>query len=258
MTTPMPTLFLSHGAPDLVLSDHVAVDAMRQIVNTYEIPRAIVVISAHWISRDKVAVSSSATPETIHDFGNFGAELYQLRYPAPGDPQLAAQIVDLLKSAGLQATTDAQRGLDHGAWMPLLLMYPQADIPVVQISLPGVNPDACLRLGQAIAELRNEGILVIGSGGTVHNLRLLHHNNQPEAWAESFADWLIQAVEGNRIDLLLDAEEQHPLFRKAHPTTDHFVPLLVAWGAADPTRPGKRFHHSFTYGNLGMSSFLFA
>ena len=167
MTHHHPSLFVSHGAPDIAITEHSAVDAFRELGKRLEKPAAIVVVSAHWIS-DPVGVTSSEAPDTIHDFGGFPGSLYRLRYPAKGDPELAAAIAGKLQHAGFRTALDARRGLDHGAWMPLLLMYPDAGIPVIQVSLATGGMDAHTRLGEALAPFREDGVLVIGSGGSVH------------------------------------------------------------------------------------------
>lgn len=252
-----PSLFISHGAPDFILTDDPAITALRSLGKRFPQPRAIVVISAHWL-RQPIGVTSGAVQPTIHDFSGFPEKLYQLSYPAKGDPELARRIIDTLIAQGMESTPVADRGLDHGSWVPLLISYPQATIPVIQVSLPaGGDLQASADLGTALMPLREQGVLIIGSGSSVHNLGALNRDARIDAWASEFEAWLQTTVEGNRFDQLLNAEQLAPAFRTAHPTSEHFAPLLTAWAAGDKTRPGKRFHHSFMYGTLGMSMFEF-
>jgi len=251
-----PSLFISHGAPDFVLTKHAAVAAFREIGQRFPQPRAIVVISAHWTCQP-VGITAGERHPTIHDFSGFPAALYQLTYPAKGDPELATRIAEHLSAHEIDNELISDRGLDHGSWIPLMLSYPQAQIPIIQVSLPAGGLQACARLGKALRPLREHGILIIGSGGSVHNLGTLNREERIDTWACEFESWLQDTVEGNRFDDLLTAEPSNPLFHTAHPTNEHFAPLVSAWAAGDPTRPGSRFHHSFMYGNLGMSMFEF-
>jgi 4,5-DOPA dioxygenase extradiol len=256
MPSRYPALFISHGAPDLILTEQAAVTALRQLGERFPEPRAIVVVSAHW-TRRPVGVTAGEAHRTIHDFSGFAEALYQLTYPAKGDPGLAAAIAGRLTGYGIDAELVSERGLDHGAWIPLLLSHPQARIPVLQVSLPSADLPECARLGEALGPLRDEEILIIGSGGSVHNLRAMNREERTDTWASGFERWLRETVEGNRFEQLLSAERSSPLFPAAHPTSEHFAPLLTAWAAGDRHRPGRRFHHSYSYGNLGMSMFEF-
>jgi 4,5-DOPA dioxygenase extradiol len=256
MPSRYPALFISHGAPDFILTEQAAVTALRQLGERYPQPRAIVVVSAHWIRRP-VGVTAGEAHGTIHDFSGFPEALYQLTYPAKGDPGLAANIADRLSAHGIESELIPDRGLDHGAWIPLLLSHPQARVPVIQVSLPSTDLPECTRLGEALGPLRDEEILIIGSGGSVHNLRAMNREERTDTWASGFEQWLRETVEGNRFEELLSAEQSSPLFSAAHPTSEHFAPLLTAWAAGDRHRPGRRFHHSYSYGNLGMSMFEF-
>ncbi|MCG8429415.1 MAG: dioxygenase [Chromatiales bacterium] len=252
-----PTLFISHGAPDLVMSQHAAASAFKALGQRFSNPKAIVMISAHWIS-DPIAITASESPATIHDFSGFPETLYTLEYPAPGEPQLAESIAQHLEQAGLLAALDKQRGIDHGTWIPLMLMYPQANIPVVQVSLPPGDIDQCTQLGEVLAPLRDEGVLIIGSGSSVHNLRALTADNQqPADWVIAFEEWLLKTIEGNHYNHASNPKYFPQEFNIAHPTIEHYLPLIVAWAAADKEAPGKLIHQSFTYGNLGMSFYEF-
>lgn len=251
-----PALFVSHGAPDIVISRHQAVTALRQLGRQLARPAAIVVVSAHWMS-DPVAITAAECLASIHDFAGFPPELYRIEYPAKGESRLAEEIAGMLQSTDIGAELEPDRGLDHGAWTPLSLMYPDADIPIVQVALPAGGFEACIRLGEALSALRKRNILIIGSGGSVHNLRALNRQNVTAPWALAFEDWLLQSIEGNHFDRVAGTNNLPTLFRTAHPTPEHYLPLVVAWSAGDSSRPGKRLHHSFMYGNIGMSMFRF-
>jgi 4,5-DOPA dioxygenase extradiol len=251
-----PSLFISHGAPDILLSQQEAVSALRETAARLAVPRAVVVVSAHWID-DPVGITAGGDLPTIHDFGGFPAPLYEMKYPARGDERLTSDITRLLHNYGIASQLAEQRGLDHGAWIPLMIMYPDARIPVVQVSLPTQSFKALVRLGAALRPLRDQGVLVIGSGGSVHNLRALKRDNDTDDWAVQFEKWLLEAVEGNHFERLITPSGLPETFRQAHPSLEHYAPLIVAWAAGDENQPGRRIHHSFTYGNLGMSCFEF-
>jgi 4,5-DOPA dioxygenase extradiol len=254
MPEPLPTLFLYHGAPDLVIDrDQPAHRFLAGLAATLPRPTAIVVLSAHWETPDP-AVEIGERPATIHDFGGFADELYRIRYPAPGDPVLAGRILDLLRDWG---PAGVQRGFDHGVWVPLAIAWPAADIPVVPVSLlrDGSMGDH-LRLGAALAPLRHEGVLVIGSGSATHNLRELGHG-APPPWVTGFDDWLAQRVEAGDADALVRYRTQAPDARRNHPSEEHYAPLLAALGAAGPGAQGRVLHRSTTYGVLSMAAYVF-
>jgi 4,5-DOPA dioxygenase extradiol len=217
---------------------------------------AIVVVSPHWHTHG-LRVSAVASPETIHDFGGFPPALYALHYNPPGAPALARDIVCLLAEAGLTARVDEQRGLDHGAWVPLRYLKPGADVPVVQVSLPrDLDADGALRLGRALAPLRERGVMIVGSGSLTHNLyEFRQHVNDPE-YAQVFADWVGAAVALRDVDALVNYRERAPHAARAHPTPEHFLPLLVAAGAAHPHEKGMLLEGGMTYGILSMDSYL--
>jgi 4,5-DOPA dioxygenase extradiol len=215
------------------------------------------VVSAHWESSD-LRVSCNPHPETWHDFGGFPAALFAVQYPAPGDPELAAQVVELLQAEGLPAQLDSQRPFDHGTWVPLSLMYPQADIPVVQLSLPSrLGPALQTRIGHALASLREQGVLLIGSGSITHNLRDLDWHAGPESvepWAKAFRDWMIDKLAADDQAALHDYRQQAPNAVRSHPSDEHLLPLYFARGA------GGEFsvaHQGFTLGALGMDIYRF-
>ena len=257
----LPTIFLSHGAPTLALEDVPARRFLRETAGVLDRPSAILVASAHWESQAPV-VSAMASNTTIHDFGRgFPRALFDMRYDAPGAPALAERVVDLLAGAGLPARTDARRGLDHGAWIPLSQIWPDADIPVLQLSIqPQLGPAHHLELGRALAPLRAEGVLVIGSGSFTHNLEEFF-GQAPAApepdWVAAFADWTDAALlEDRRSDLLL-YRHKAPFAVENHPTDEHLLPLYVALGAAGEDARAHRLHRSATYGVLRMDAYAF-
>ena len=256
MNTGMPTLFISHGAPDIILSAHPAVEAMRTLPARFPRPRAVVTVSAHWID-EPIGITVGDVLPTIHDFGGFPRSLYAIQYPARGDDALSKRIQERLHDRGMDSELRGHRGLDHGTWIPLRLMYPGADIPVVQVSLPAGSLDDIVRLGRALSDLRRDDVLVIGSGGSVHNLRVLKVNGGTDDWVMQFEDWLLDSIEGNRFEHLIKPEHFPPIFRQAHPGIEHYAPLIFAWAAAGPERPGRRIHHSVSLGNLGMAVYEF-
>jgi 4,5-DOPA dioxygenase extradiol len=200
-------------------------------------------------------------PETIHDFGGFPPELYRLTYPAPGSPELAARTLALLQASGYPAASDSGWGLDHGAWVPLMNLYPEADVPVVQLSIQThLGARHHLLIGRALRTLTDEGVLVMGSGGAVHNLRRLgwDSGNHPEPWARAFEDWLVDSLAAGRIEDVVEFAEKAPHGREAHPREEHFYPLLVALGAAGEGARGAALYRGFTHGNLSLTSFRFA
>jgi 4,5-DOPA dioxygenase extradiol len=252
--TTLPSVFLSHGSPLLPFEDIPARGFMAGLAKTWPRPGAILSVSAHW-QQPQPTVSAAPAPETIHDFHGFPDELYRLRYPAPGAPALARRVEALLRGAGLACVVDAERGLDHGAWNPLLLIYPAADIPVTQLSiLSDGGPAAHLALGRALVPLRQEGVLVLASGGVVHSLRQFHVDRErPADWAVSFERWLAEAIESGDEAAMLDyrARPDGPL---AHPTDDHILPLFVALGAGAGVK-GRPLYRGFAHGSLGMAAY---
>jgi 4,5-DOPA dioxygenase extradiol len=249
-----PAVFVSHGAPTLPLTPAPARDFLAGYGTTLGRPTAILAVSAHWETAAPM-LDAAAAPETIHDFYGFPRQLYEMHYAAPGDPALARRAADLLGTAGMTARLEP-RGLDHGAWVPLMLMYPQADIPVVQLSIQShLGPAHQLDVGAALAPLREEGVLVLGSGSATHNLREFRGSAidaPPPAWVSAFADWLAQSIaEGRQADLL-DYRRRAPEAARNHPSEEHLLPLFTALGAAGPDAKGTRVHASTTHGVLAM------
>jgi 4,5-DOPA dioxygenase extradiol len=255
-----PTLFISHGSPMHAVSAGAAGRAWTEIAHTMPRPKAIVVASAHWESSVPMA-SGSANPTTIHDFGGFPKELYELRYAAPGAPDLAARVVALLKDVDIAAGIDGSRGLDHGAWVPLRWMYPGADVPVVELSVqPHLGTSHHVRVGNALAPLADAGVLIIGSGHTTHNLRdWMTHRQQGETlpYARDFATWVHDRLAAADVDDLVDYRERAPGAMRAHPTEEHFLPLFVALGAAGHKARATRFFEGFEGASLSLDSYSF-
>ncbi|MFQ6575651.1 DODA-type extradiol aromatic ring-opening family dioxygenase [Pseudomonas sp. UM16] len=253
----LPSLFISHGSPMLALKPGASGPALKRLAAELGQPKAIVVVSAHWESRE-LLVTSNPQPDTWHDFGGFPAALYAVQYPAPGDPALAQRVSQLLCAAGLPARLDPQRPFDHGTWVPLSLMYPKAEIPVVQISLPTqLGPQLQELVGRALAGLREEDILLIGSGSITHNLGELDWHAGPESiepWALAFRDWMVDKLTTDDTPALHNYRQQAPFAVRNHPSDEHLLPLYFARGA------GGQFaiaHQGFTLGALGMDIYRF-
>jgi 4,5-DOPA dioxygenase extradiol len=206
-------------------------------------------------------VGGATQPQTVHDFFGFPAPLYEIRYPAPGAPALADQVLELLGQAGLQAETDTSQGLDHGAWVPLRLLYPEADIPVVPLSIqPGRDPAHHLAVGRALAPLRDEGVLVIGSGSITHNLgdlRMGYGAGREAPYVRPFIAWVEQRLADGDIEALLDYRRQAPFAQRAHPTDEHLLPLFVALGAAGMQPTAQRIDAGIDHGILAMDIYRF-
>jgi 4,5-DOPA dioxygenase extradiol len=261
----MPALFISHGSPDTVIADTEAAGWLRKLAAEMPRPRAIVVASAHFEVSGGVAVSSDPNPETIHDFGGFAPELYAIEYPAPGEPDLARSIAAGLRAAGFSARAVDKHGFDHGVWVPLKLAYPDADIPVVSLSIdPSRGPAHHLRLGRALTGLGAEGVLVIGSGSFTHNLgeafKLLRTGARaadvPE-WVTRFTGWMNDRLAESDVDALIDYRDGAPFAVKNHPTDEHLLPLYVAIGAAGEGARARLLHDSAEYGVLAMTMWRF-
>ncbi|WP_374556459.1 DODA-type extradiol aromatic ring-opening family dioxygenase [Aquitalea pelogenes] len=258
MSTRQAALFISHGAPTLPLEDSPTRHFLTRLGETLPRPRAIVVVSAHWETHIPT-VNLAAKPETMYDFGGFPAALYTLRYPASTDLGLAADVVDRLRNAGLKVGTTDQRALDHGMWTPLMLMYPAADIPLVMVSLPhNASGETYFQMGRALRDLRDDNVLIIGSGSYTHNLwQLSRDGSAPQAWAEAFAKWMDQALLENRQQDILNWKQKAPLARENHPTDEHFNPLLVMMGAASDNTAPVKLHDDWRMGSLSMACWQF-
>ncbi|MHA6161280.1 DODA-type extradiol aromatic ring-opening family dioxygenase [Pseudomonas sichuanensis] len=248
----LPSLFISHGSPMLALQPGASGPALAALARALPRPKAIVVVSAHWESRE-LLVTGNPQPQTWHDFHGFPPALYAVQYSAPGEPALARRVADLLG-----ARLDDKRPFDHGAWVPLSLMYPAADIPMIQVSLPSqAGPALQLKVGQALSALRAEGILLLGSGSITHNLGELDWHAGPDAvepWALAFRDWVVERLQAKDEAALLDYRRQAPFAMRNHPSDEHLLPLYFAMGAAEQF---GIVHQGFTLGALGMDIYRF-
>jgi len=253
----LPSVFVSHGAPTLAIEKNDTVEFLRGLGADLGRPRAILCVSAHWATRVPT-LSAAERPETIHDFGGFPAELYRVRYDAPGAPRLAARAAELLSAAGVASELSRERGLDHGAWVPLSLMYPERDVPVTQLSVqPGAGAGEHFRIGRALAPLRREGVLILSTGGATHNLRQIGRGAEAPDWAARFEEWLDEKIRGGAYEDLLDYRRLAPHAELAHPTDEHLLPLFVAAGAGGSGAPGLSLHRGWTHGSLSMAAYAF-
>lgn len=257
----LPTVFVSHGSPMLAIEPGVYGEAWRQIAGSLPKPAAILVVSAHWNTRQP-ALSAAVHPETIHDFGGFPPELYEIRYLAPGAPELAEKVAGLLAAAGIPVGMAPARGLDHGAWVPLQQMYPEADIPVTQLSVqPGLDAEWHLRLGEALRPLRAANVLVMASGSLTHNLREFHFDefssDAADDYVKDFQGWMQSALKRNDRAALANWQELAPQARRAHPTTEHLLPLFVAYGAAQENPRVERTLANYSGRALAMDCYVF-
>jgi 4,5-DOPA dioxygenase extradiol len=255
----MPTVFVSHGMPTIVDTPVPTKEFLQRLGEYFPRPESILCISAHfeaWLPM----VTGAERPGTIHDFYGFPKFMYEKRYPAPGDPALAENVLNLLSDAGIEGRIEKDRGLDHGAWVPLMLAYPKADIPVVQLSVQTEqNARYHYELGRALAPLRQQGVLFLASGGATHNLPEIHGHRQEDPavdYAAAFDAWLADAVLNAETDALLDYENCGPEARRNHPyPAEHFLPLFVSLGAAGPKASARRLHNAFLYGVLSMAAY---
>jgi 4,5-DOPA dioxygenase extradiol len=255
---PLPSVFISHGSPMHALEAGPAGTAWAALGRRLGKPKAIVIASAHWESNLPM-VTGAERPQTIHDFSGFPEPLYRIHYTAPGAPAVAQKAVQLLKKHGLTAAVDGCRGLDHGAWAPLLYMYPDADVPVVQISLqPELGTRHHLNLGRALRPLEEDNVLVIGSGHMTHNLRdWSRGRGEPQPYAQEFSEWVRERVENHDLDTLADYRSRAPHGVRAHPTDEHFLPLFFALGAAREEYKPERIYSAIDSGVLSMDAYLF-
>jgi len=252
------SIFISHGAPTFALEPGIAGPLLAGLGRALPRPEAVLVVSPHWMTRG-VRVATGPRPATIHDFGGFPDALYALQYPAPGHPELAEAAADLLAQAGYRVARDPQQGLDHGAWVPLRFIFPDADVPVFQVSLP-VEADAAgaWKLGATLAPLAQRGVLIMGSGSLTHNLYEFRQAHGPEAgYAREFVEWVRAAALAYDADRLIHALERAPHAARAHPTPEHFLPLLVAAGAAPAGAQVQALEGGIVHGVLSMEAYRF-
>lgn len=260
--TSAPVLFVSHGAPSVALEDNAYTRALQSYGARLSGITAVVVVSAHWEEYGPVRVTTSPNPATIHDFGGFHDALYAMRYPAPGAPELAAEVIRLLSASGIEARADAERGFDHGVWVPLRLLLPDASTPTIGVSLPAPRESASLvDLGRALSPLRDRGVLIVGSGGVVHNLRRIDSSATDGSvanWAAAFDAWAAGKIAAKDAAGLADYRRSAPSASLAVPTSEHYDPLLTAVGATRPSDRVETLFEGFAYGTLSMRSVAFA
>lgn len=246
----MPVLYLSHGAPPLA-DDPVWTEELARWSESMPKPSSVLMVSAHW-ENDPLTVSATTTVPLFYDFWGFPQRYYEVQYPAPGAPELAREVARLLDEPDHPVHQDLERGLDHGAYVPLKEMYPDADVPVLQISMPTLDPNVLFRLGQRLAPLRDQGVLIVGSGFSTHNLREMDWHSGPYAhppsWSAEFDDWLNRAIASEDIDSLLDFQTKAPAPHIAHPRTEHFAPLFIALGAVAEGYDPKSAVEGFWFG----------
>ena len=257
----LPTLFVPHGAPTFALRPGAAGAALVDLAQTLERPKAIIIVSPHWETREPT-VGNANDLETIYDFGGFPSELYTLNYPAHGDAERAQQVVTCLQHAGYPARLDPHRGLDHGAWVPLRMMYPAADIPVIPLSIKSHASAAYhYALGEALRPLTSKGFLIIGTGSITHNLRdymICAHNNLPTPpYVRRFADWVATQLAQTDFTPLINYRQTCADASPAHPTEDHFMPFFVALGAAGDKPDAERFYAGVDDYVIAMDGYCF-
>jgi len=251
-------IFFAHGAPTLALEDTAASRFLKGFAASQPTPKAIVILSAHW-ETDGLKMSAPGPLRTYHDFLGFPAPLFDITYPAIADEAYVDEAARLLEDAGHEVELDSDWGLDHGAWVPLSLAYPAANIPVVALSLPyDSTPSSVYALGKTLAPLKDEGVLLAGSGSTTHNLREFGpQGSATPAWAADFDRWLDDGLKSGSIGYFDDLERA-PAFRRNHPTDEHLLPLFFAFGAGGPHAKAQLLHRSYEYGSISMSYFKFA
>ena len=263
--TRMPTYFISHGggpwpwmADWRAMFKNLEASFVQMVKDLPERPKAILMISGHW-EDNSFAVMSSANPPMVYDYSGFPPHTFQIQYKAPGAPDLAQKAADLIKAAGLPVRLDEKQGFDHGCFVPAYIMYPDASVPVFQVSLPSrLDAERAWAFGRALAPLADDGVLIVGSGSLTHNLFEFRGTHaRPEAYAAEFAGWVREAVtQGDRTRLMRTLDDA-PHARRAHPTAEHFWPLLVAAGAADPGLPAQVIDGGITHGVLAMDAYAF-
>jgi 4,5-DOPA dioxygenase extradiol len=261
VTTSASVLFVAHGSPMFALQPGAAGAALAELAKTLERPQAVLVISPHW-ETELATVGTASRLETIHDFGGFDSRLYEMQYPASGSPQAAQQVVEALTAAGLRVATDPQRGLDHGAWVPLRYLFPTADVPVVPLSIQHHGgPEHAYRVGQVLAPLAERGWLIVASGNITHNLRdwqlASRGGGIDTSYAQRFSDWVAAQLNSGQVEALLNYREHQPDAQRAHPRDEHLLPLFTALGAAGVNAQPRAFHRSITDHVIAMDGYAF-
>ncbi|MHA0858030.1 DODA-type extradiol aromatic ring-opening family dioxygenase [Paenibacillus sp. CMAA1364] len=255
----LPSLFVAHGSPMLALEDHKYTQFLQKLSFQFKKPRAIVVFSAHWDTPDQ-SMSVDDKHSTMHDFYGFPEEMYKLTYPVEGDPELNKELEDIFKRNNLKYVNERGRGLDHGVWIILQKMYPEANIPVVELSVDSTRtPEEQYKIGSMLAELRKKDVLIIASGGLVHNLRKIKHSDQPDPWAVEFDNWVAEQLEQWNLKSLFEYQEIAPNADQAvpHYGAEHFIPIFYAMGAADDERQAKRLFQDYQHGNISLNCWMF-
>jgi 4,5-DOPA dioxygenase extradiol len=252
-----PSVFISHGAPTFAIEPGMLGPKLSALGKTFTGIKAVLVVSPHWETRG-IRITMAERPETIHDFGGFPLALYSLQYPARGAPALAQETAELLRTTGYEVFLDYERGLDHGAWVPLMHLLPDAEVPVIQASMPwDLDTTGAVSLGAALAPLRDRGVLVVGSGSLTHNLyEFRQHNHDDAPYAHEFAAWARDAVLHKDTAGLVDYRRRAPHAERAHPSQDHYLPLLVAVGASTASDIPTVIEGGMTYGMISMDSFV--
>lgn len=258
----IPSFFIAHGAPLLAIEENEYTQFLNNLGAALPRPKAVVLFSAHWESSVQ-KVSEVDQYETIYDFGGFPEALYRIKYPAKGDKDIAKKIAELFTAHGVPYEVETERGLDHGAWVVLKLLYPNADIPVISMSVnPQLAPEEQYKIGKSLSALRADDVLIIGSGGTVHNLgvlRMREDNGQIDQWALDFDEWLARHLHNWDIESLFKYNSLAPAANMAVPPygNEHFIPIFYAMGAADDGQKATLVHRSYRYGNLSHSVWQF-
>jgi 4,5-DOPA dioxygenase extradiol len=259
----LPSFFIAHGAPLIAIENNEYTQFLNHLGNTLPRPKAIVLFSAHWESNSQ-KVSSVDEYKTIYDFGGFPEALYRIEYPAKGNEEIVKEITHMFTNQGVSFEVDTTRGLDHGAWVVLRLLYPNADIPVISMSInPELSPVEQYKIGKSLAGLREKDVLIIGSGGTVHNLRVLNwakdNTGEIDDWALHFDEWLARHLQNWDVESLFNYQTLATTANLAVPPNgnEHFVPIFYAMGAADDQKTATLLHRSYRYGNLSHSVWQF-
>lgn len=259
----IPSIFVGHGAPTIVTDESLAHAFLSELGTKIPTPKAVLCVSAHW-GTDQPMVGSCPTPQTLYDFYGFPDDLYEIRYHASGSPDLAHQVQALLANKGIPCGEHPYRGLDHGAWVPLKLMYPDANIPVVELSVCyGYSPEMQFKVGRALSTLRDEGVLILGSGSATHDLEEFAEyagglDSEAQPWVSEFDTWLEERLLSSRTEELFEYRRTAPYGEKNHPTEEHLMPLFVAFGAGGDGCIPSKLHDSFNYGILSMASYSFS
>ncbi|QDF27737.1 DODA-type extradiol aromatic ring-opening family dioxygenase [Halarcobacter anaerophilus] len=253
----LPSLYISHGSPYLMLMKNETTKFLEELSSKFEKPKFILVISAHWVTNN-LKILYKQNPSLIYDFYNFPKELYELTYDAAGSLEMSDKIIELLNSHNIEIEKDMSRnGFDHGVWLPLRFMYPKAEIPVIQLSLPYTNVSDLYNIGNALQGLR-EDTLIIASGAMTHNLRDIswEEPNEIKRYAKDFRDWMVEKLENGKYRQLLNFSQEAPFVQHNHPTLEHLLPLFIALGSSK-SKIGKSLHNVFMYGNQSMDTIIF-